>query len=318
VLLGAMLAPFIGTRFVFSGSAAGGYIIYQLFRDPNHPVWYFPVVFWIFITPVATLAALGGFVLCAVKRDRGAKLLVSWLAVFGLFFQFWPTKLLPYAIILTPAMTIVGARAVVEGYRFVRARWTSNIAKVATAVACAAILGPMLGPTWRASGVIRDSSFSGPLTTDVEVQDFAGGREVGTWFSQSTPKNTVVLTMGPSLGNLISFYGDRDWYALSVSQDPKLRNPAYRPIVNPENEIRQIHVFYAVWDQYTADRAPFYSHRLMTLVEKYHGTPVFSVWVDGNNVKTGRVAPTDAETRIVVYQLVGGDALSGAPPEHGR
>jgi hypothetical protein len=318
VLLGAMLAPFVGTRFLFSGSAAGGYIVYQLFRDPNHPVWYFPVVFWIFVTPVATFAALGGFILCAVKRDRAAKLLVSWFAVFGLFFQFWPTKLLPYAIILTPAMAIFGARAVVEGYRFVAARWTGQIAKVAATVACAAILVPMLGPTWRAGAVIRDSSFSGPFTTDVEVQDFAGGREVGTWLGEHTPKNTVVLTMGPSLGNLVSFYGNRDWYALSVSQDPKLRNPAYRPIPNPDNEIRQIHVHYAVWDAYTADRAPFYSQRLMSYVRKYRGTPVYTVWVDGNNVETGRVAPANAEVRIVVYQLVGGDPLSGAPLEIGR
>ena len=318
VLMGAMLAPFIGTRFLFSGSAAGGYIVYQLFREPNHPVWYFPVVFWIFITPIATLAAVGGVVLCAVKRDRAAKMLVSWIAVFGLFFQFWPTKLLPYAIILTPAMAIVGARAVVEGYRFVRARWTDTIAKAVAAVACAAILVPMLGPTWRAGAVIRDSSFSGPFTTDVEVQDFAGGREVGTWLGEHTPKNTVVLTMGPSLGNLVSFYGNRDWYALSVSQDPKLRNPAYLPIANPDNEIRQIHVNYAVWDAYTADRAPFYSQRLMSYVRKYRGTPVYTVWVDGNDVETGRVAPPGAEVRIVVYQLVGGDPLSGAPVETGR
>ena len=54
VLMGMMLAPFVSTRFVFSGSSAGGYIIYQLFRAPNHPIWYFPVVFWIFITPIAT------------------------------------------------------------------------------------------------------------------------------------------------------------------------------------------------------------------------------------------------------------------------
>jgi hypothetical protein len=57
---------------------------------------------------------------------------------------------------------------------------------------------------------------------------------------------------------------------------------------------------------------------LMTYVRKYRGTPVFSVWVDGNNVETGRVAPPGAEVRIVVYQLVGGDPLSGAPLEVGR
>jgi len=52
-------------------------------------------------------------------------------------------------------------------------------------------------------------------------------------------------------------------------------------------------------------------------VTKYAGTPVFSVWVDGNDVQTGRVAPPGTEVRIVVYRLVGGDPLSDAPPEVG-
>jgi hypothetical protein len=182
-----------------------------------------------------------------------------------------------------------------------------------------AVLGPMIGPTWRAGNVIRDSSFSGPFTTDVEVQDFAGGRETGTWFANNTPSDAVALTMGPSLGNLVSFYGDRDFFALSVSTDPKLRNPAYRPIPNPDLDIRQLEVQYAVWDAYTADRAPGYSVRLMNYVRKYSGTPVFSVWVNGNTVDYGNGAPPpDSEVRIVVYQLVGGDPLSNVPlPEAG-
>ncbi len=319
VLMGIMLAPFIGTRFVFSGSEAGGYIVYQLFRDPNHPVWYFPVVLWIFVTPIAALTALGGFIHCVVHRDRAAKLLLSWLIVFGLFFQFWPTKLLPYTIILVPAMALVGARGVVEGIRAVRTRVSLETTTIVAAIAGVAILMPMIRPTLAAGEVIRDSSFSGPFTTDVEVQDFAGGREVGQWLGANTPANAVVLTMGPSLGNLVSFYGDRDWYALSVSQDPKLRNPAYRPIANPDTEIRQIHVHYAVWDAYTADRAPFFSLRLNSYVQKYAGTPVFSVWVNGNDVlTTAGAAPDGAEVRLVVYSLVGGDPLRDAPDQVGR
>jgi hypothetical protein len=318
-LMGVMLAPFISTRFVFSGSSAGGYIIYQLFRAPNHPSWYFPVVFWIFITPVATAAIGYGVILSCLRRTTADKLLLSWLATFGAFFQFWPTKLLPYAIIMVPAMTIVGARGIVHLVALVRARWSTGIAAAAAIVMALAVLGPMIGPTWRAGDVIRDSSFSGPFTTDVEVQDFAGGRETGAWFADNAPSNAVALTMGPSLGNLVSFYGDRDFFALSVSQDPKLRNPAYRPIPNPDLDIRQLEVQYAVWDAYTADRAPFFSTRLMSYVTKYSGTPVFSVWVNGNNVDTGVGAPpAGAEVRIVVYQLVGGDPLlNRAQPETG-
>jgi hypothetical protein len=127
------------------------------------------------------------------------------------------------------------------------------------------------------------------------------------------------MTMGPSLGNLVSFYGDRDFFALSVSNDPKLRNPAYRPIPNPDYEIRQLQVQYAVWDAYTNDRAPFFGQRLMSYVSKYSGTPVFSVWVNGNTVDySNGPPPPDAEVRIIVYQLVGGDPLvSGTGTETG-
>ncbi len=316
VLMCVMLAPFISTRFVFSGSGAGGYIIYQLFRPPNHPAWYFPVVFWIFITPVAMAAIAYGVVLSCIRRTTADKLLLSWLATFGAFFQLWPTKLLPYAIILVPAMAIVGARGIVHLVALVRARWSTGVAAAAAGVMALAVLGPMIGPTWRAGNVIRDSSFSGPLTTDVEVQDFAGGRETGTWFAQNTPSNAVALTMGPSLGNLVSFYGDRDFFALSVSTDPKLRNPAYRPIPNPDLDIRQLEVQYAVWDAYTADRSPGTSLRLYNYVSKFSGTPVFSVWVNGNTVDYGNGAPPPgAEVRIVVFKLVGGDPLSNVPQQ---
>jgi hypothetical protein len=310
VLMLVMLAPFISTRFLFSGSGAGGYIIYQLFRPPNHPAWYFPVVFWIFITPVATLAIAYGVILACVRRTRADMLLLSWLALFGAFFQFWPTKLLPYAIILVPAMTILGARGLVDLFQRIRERWSTWAATAAAFVMALAVLGPMVGPTVRAGNVIRDSSFSGPLTTDVEVQDFAGGRETGLWFAEHTPPGSVAMTMGPSLGNLVSFYGDRDFFALSVSNDPKLRNPAYRPIPNPDSDIRQLEVQYAVWDAYTNDRAPFFGDRLMNYVAKYSGTPVFSVWVAGNTVEfKGGPPPPGVEVRIVVYQLVGGDPL---------
>jgi hypothetical protein len=116
----------------------------------------------------------------------------------------------------------------------------------------------------------------------------------------------------------VSFYGDRDFFALSVSIDPKLRNPAYRPIANPDIDIRQMQVQYAVWDAYTADRAPWYSGRLLSYVSKYSGTPVFSVWVDGNDVDTAEgPPPSGAEVRIVVYQLVGGDPLRDTVAETG-
>ena len=148
---------------------------------------------------------------------------------------------------------------------------------------------------------------SGPFTTE---EDIVGGREAGTWFSDNTPSNATFLAMGPSLGNLVSSYGNRGFFFLSGSEDPTIRDSADLPIPNPGNAIRQMHVQYAVWDAYTAGQTPFFSQRLMFYVEKYSGTPVFSVWVDGNNVDTASgPPPPGAEVHLVVYQLVGGDPL---------
>src|SRR3954468_1323661 len=154
-----MPAPFVKPGFLFSGFGAGGFIIYQLFRPPNHPVWYFPVVFWIFITPVATAAIAYGVILACIRRTRADKLLLSWLAVFGAFFQFWPTKLLPYAIILVPAMAILGTRGLVELFFWARARWSIAVAAAAAFVMTLAVLGPMVAPAWRAGNGIRAGSF---------------------------------------------------------------------------------------------------------------------------------------------------------------
>ena len=97
-------------------------------------------------------------------------------------------------------------------------------------------------------------------------------------------------------------------YALSVSRDPALRNPAYRPLVNPDLAIRLLRVHYAVWDAYSADRSGFYSGMMLRLVRNHGGRPVFSAWIDDRGeVRTGVVPPAGVDLRIIVYDLPGGD-----------
>ena len=48
------------------------------------------------------------------------------------------------------------------------------------------------------------------------------------------------MTIGPTLSNIIQFYGHRRSQGLSVSQNPLHRNPAYDPIGNPDGAIRVI------------------------------------------------------------------------------
>ena len=310
-----VVASFFLTRMLF-GHNGGGYVVYQFLRPPNHPWWYLPVVLWEFVTPPVIAFALIGLATMARRRSVADKLVLSWALVFSAFFQAWPTKLFPYAMAVTPALVVAAATGIRStasaiGASFGRAR--THAGAIATSVLAGVLVATLLPPAVLAAGNSIDRE-EGPLETDVEVQDFVGGREMGRWAAESSPPGAVYLTIGPSVGNILSFYGHREWYALSVSREPSLRNPAYRPLVNPDLAIRQLRVHYAVWDAYSADRSGFYSGMLLRLVRNHGGWPVFSAWIDDRGqMQTGVAPPEGADVRIVVYDLPGGDPTTDAP-----
>ena len=64
------------------------------------------------------------------------------------------------------------------------------------------------------------------------------GREAGEWIDGNVPRGATFMTIGPSMANLVQFYGRREAYGLSVSPNPLNRNPSYEPIVNPDQALR--------------------------------------------------------------------------------
>jgi hypothetical protein len=101
------------------------------------------------------------------------------------------------------------------------------------------------------------------------------------------------------MANVLEYYGQHRVYALSVSPDPRNRNPAYVPVLNPDRALRNDQFQYLVWDSYTAARTPFYTAKLRALVQKYHGVAVFTATVD---VSTGAGGDTPAPV-IIIYQV---------------
>jgi hypothetical protein len=106
-----------------------------------------------------------------------------------------------------------------------------------------------------------------------------GGREAGTWVAQNVPEGSKLLALGPSMANIIQFYGHRRVYGLSVSPNPLHRNPVYDPVHNPDLQIRQSELQYLVWDSFSAARSPFFSRRLQWYAERYHGRIVHEEFV---------------------------------------
>jgi len=89
-----------------------------------------------------------------------------------------------------------------------------------------------------------------------------------------------MLALGPSMANIIQFYGHRKTYGLSVSPNPLHRNPVYEPVDNPDLRIRHNDLQYIVWDSFTAQRSPFFEENLMKYVKRYHGEAVHTEFVD--------------------------------------
>ena len=126
-----------------------------------------------------------------------------------------------------------------------------------------------------------------------------GGREAGNWIQQNVPLGAHFMAIGPSMANIIEFYGARLANGLAVSPNPLHRNPSYDPILNPDLQIRSSELQYLVWDSFSAARSPFFSDKLMSYVNKYNGRAVHTETItvkdeDGNSV----VKPV-----IIIYEV---------------
>jgi hypothetical protein len=310
LLFVAIILPFPATRLVNQPGNAGQFFLWQLFRDPNHPPEYFLRVLLQFAGPIFLTLFLMGLWAQLRRRHTVDLVLLPWLFTFGIFFNVWPTKLFPYLFPILPMMCIAAAiglvRVVALASQF--SPWLAARSALALVLATVVVGASLAIDSASTVAAGPTAQIPGRLDFDIEVQTFAGGREMAGWIEKNTPPNARLLTIGPSIGNVVRFYGDRDSVALSVSPDPLKRNPAYIPVTNPDAAIRNMDVQYALWDAYSADRSVFYNARLMRYVRKYQGVPVFAIYIDGaGKLQTVHgMPPEGADRRMVLYNLRGG------------
>ncbi len=211
------------------------------------------------------------------------------------FFELWPTKGFQYLLPVAPAFAILAARTL--------ARWMpfKNINSIGrrlfqfavNTLVPALIALVLLISSWQ--GITPSSSTSFTAGTG----GIPGSREAGEWVFENTPKGAVIVTIGPSMSNILRFYGQRKAYALSVSPNPLFRNPAYEPVINPDLQIRDGDIQYLVWDSFSADRSVFFSNMLMKLGREFNGQVVHTEFVsvklaDGTSVE---------KPVIVIYEV---------------
>jgi len=292
------MAPFPLTLWLARGggvSTSRQYLIWQFFRRPNHDwSFYFTTAAPAIGLALILFACLGLWVLRR-KSSWRETLLLSWIVVPFLYFQLWPTKGYQYLLPLAPPIALLAARTMagwLPGDDLqVRTRRLKGVSPSLLATGIVAL--SLLIPTWQSiypSSSIEFLAGSGGVP---------GGRASGEWILSNTPEGTTLMTLGPSMSNLLQFYGHRRALGLSVSPNPLYRNPAYLPIANPDLQIRLGEIQYLVWDVYSAARSSFFADKLLEYAQKYNGRVVH---VETVTVMSPNGIPI-SEPVIIIYQV---------------
>ena len=286
-----------------ASDTARQFLLWQVLRQPNHTGTFYIEVLLSAVGPVLLiLAVLGVF---AAIRSGGwqDRLLLAWLFVPLAFFEAWPVKGYQYLLPIAPALVILAARTFEAPW----ASWLGDRTKrlgldakqLLGARAFASILVPALLLLSLAPTTLATVTTTSAIGSLAGTGGLPGGREAGLWIRDHVPAGSTFMTIGPTLSNLIQFYGLRHSLALSVSPNPQRRNPAYDPILNPDRSIQTLQIHYAAFDIWSAARSPFFSATLRRYIAKYNGQLVYeqsAVTRDANGTVRDQVV-------IQVYQL---------------
>ena len=297
VIMVAIMAPF-PLSVTLAGGGGGGktqqYLVWQLFRRPNHTWDFYPTVVPPAIGVGVIVAALAGLWLLRSQNGWRERLLVLWILVPVVFFQLWPTKGFQYLLPAAPPLALLAARTLTcwpKRTLYLR-NWRAP--PYLFGVLGVSLIAPMLlFSSWaRVQPTQSDTFLAGS-------GGIPGGREAGHWISAHVPDNATFMTIGPSMANIIKFYGHQQAFGLSVSPNPLHRNPSYEPINNPDFQIRLGELQYLVWDSFSAGRSTFFSEKLLSYVQKYNGRAI--------HTQTVSVTTADGEEVekpvIIIYEV---------------
>jgi 4-amino-4-deoxy-L-arabinose transferase-like glycosyltransferase len=260
-----------------ASSTGGDFLVWQLLRRPNHSWWFYPQVVPTALGLGVTLVAVLGLLWMRRSLTWSEHLLVSWIAAPCLFFQIWAVKGFQYLLPIAVPVAVLAAMVVVSlpmpqvrGRAAAHGLTTTGVRAVVALV----LVASLAATSWtRIQPASTGSSFL------AGTGGVPGGREAGAWVADHVPAGAQLLAIGPSMANIIQFYGHHKSMGLSVSTNPLYRNPVYEPVDNPDLHIRHGELKYLVWDSYSASRSSFFSDRLITYAERYHGQVVHQEFV---------------------------------------
>ncbi len=296
IMLGIAASPYAISVLLSHATGTGqNYLIWQLFRRANHPLDFYLSTVPQAIGYVVIAAALLGLIVLWRQRSWREALLLWWIIVPVTFFELWPTKGFQYLLPIAPAFAVLAGRMLARWLPF--GEGPEEAWKRVGSALYQAIPGLMALVLLFASVQAIKPYESTQFTAG--TGGIPGVRDLGDWISNNTPKGAVVMTVGPSMANIVRFYGEREAYGLSISPNPLYRNPAYAPVLNPDLQIRNGDIQYLVWDSFSAARTPFFANTLLRLSQKFNGRVVHTESIqefmpDGT---------TTDEPVIVIYEV---------------
>ena len=301
VLMVLVIAPLPITLLLAGrGSTGNNYLSYQLFRRPNHPALFYlqtvPPALGIMLIVVAAL----GMVFLWRERSWRENLLLAWIFVPMIFFQIWPVKGFQYLLPIAPALALLAGRLLGKLLErkqdFQSQESTLNYLAIPPLLSWAGGWGTRFFTGLRQLAAHPAGNFVAVPGRDRRRPRRPGSRHLD---QQNVPLNANFMTIGPSMANIIQFYGERKAYGLSVSPNPLHRNPSYDPILNPDLQLRNSDLHYLVWDSFSAARSPFFSDKLLGYVKKYNGRAVHTESIPVKDSKGNLVN----QPVIIIYEV---------------
>ena len=253
-----------------ASNTAQQYLLWQFFRFPNHTADFYLRTIPIELGLLVVFLALLGFWTLRKERSWPETLLGAWIVVPVVFFQLWPTKGYQYLLPIAPVVALLAARTLVGIFENRAPARSPGVPGWLLPAALSVVAFSLLVPTFF---VVFPRPAAESLAGSGGVP---GGREAGLWVHANLPEGSTLMTIGPSMANILQFYGHHRALGLSVSANPLYRNPAYTPIDNPDLQIRLGEIQYLVWDAFSANRSEFFSTRLLDYVQKYDGRVAYT------------------------------------------
>jgi hypothetical protein len=292
-------------------STAQQYFVWQLLRRPNHELTFYPLVVPPAIGLVLLALALAGLWAFRSRFDWRSRLLVAWALVPIAFFELWPTKGFQYLLPIAPVVAILAARFLLESGPRRMPDWLGRLPRSVRQPRALAIGLVVLSLALPTAAAVLNQPTAPVLAGGGGVP---GGREAGQWIDTNLPAAARLMTIGPSMGNILQFYGHRPARALSVSPNPLRRNPSYEPITNADLSLRTGEIQYLVWDAYSAARTAHFSGRLLDLARRYDARLIHTESLPGGTAGAPIATPV-----IQIYEVLRSEAgvPGSAPPSGG-